>query len=56
MIDKNKRKPEDNDTRYAIETGDTIASALDPFGSNAGPVAGGAMDNKSGEDTNKTPK
>ncbi|MDR4886246.1 hypothetical protein RGU12_01630 [Fredinandcohnia sp. QZ13] len=50
MVDINEHKREDNNTSYAEETGDTIASALDPFGSNAGPIAGGAGNNKSGKD------
>ncbi|WP_223254353.1 hypothetical protein [Bacillus sp. HNG] len=51
MDEINEHKREDNDTNYAKETGDTIASALDPFGSNAGPIAGGAIENKSGKDS-----
>jgi hypothetical protein len=54
MEDINKRK-RDNDTGEAVGTvvgafpGDTMASALDPFGSIAGVAAGRALDNKTGE-------
>ena len=57
MADINKRKRDDNDTGEAVGTGvgaftgDTMASALDPFGTVAGAVAGGALDNKAGEGT-----
>lgn len=50
MVDINDRNRDDNDTGYAEETGDTIASALDPFGSSAGPIAGKPLDNKAVED------
>ncbi|MGX2958810.1 hypothetical protein JNUCC23_06035 [Peribacillus sp. JNUCC 23] len=55
MADINKRKRDDNDTGKAVGTGvgaftgDTMASALDPFGSVAGAVSGGALDNKAGK-------
>lgn len=51
MADINERKRDDNDTGKAVGSGvgavagDTIASALDPFGTVAGAVAGGALDN-----------
>lgn len=59
MSDINKRKRDDNDTSKAVETGvgaftgDTMASALDPFGSvaAAGAVSGGALDNTAGKGT-----
>jgi len=57
MADINKRKRDDNDTGEAVGTsvgaftGDTMASALDPFGTVAGAVAGRALDNKAGEGT-----
>ena len=57
MADINERKREDNGTREAVRnhvgvvSGDTIASALDPFGSVAGVDAGRAMNNKAGEGT-----
>jgi uncharacterized protein YcfJ len=57
MADINKRKRDDKDTGEAVGTsvgavpGDTIASALDPFGTVAGAGAGGALDNKAGEST-----
>ncbi|KAB2331573.1 hypothetical protein F7731_18535 [Cytobacillus depressus] len=53
MADINERKRDDNDTGEAGRTdvgvvpGDTIASALDPFGT----VAADALDNKAGEGT-----
>ncbi|MEC1520745.1 hypothetical protein P9D43_01700 [Neobacillus niacini] len=56
MADINKRKREDKDneavgTGVGAFTGDTMASALDPFGSVAveGAVSGGALDNKAGK-------
>lgn len=56
MADINKRKREDNNAEAAgtgvgAFIGDTMASALDPFGSVAaeGAVSGGALDNKSGK-------
>ena len=59
MADINKRKHEDIDTGKAVGTdvgaftGDTMASALDPFGSTAaaGAVSGGALENKAGKGT-----
>ncbi len=57
MADINERKRDNNDTGEAVGNsvgvvaGDTMASALDPFGSVAGAVAGGASDNKAGENT-----
>jgi hypothetical protein len=57
MPDINERKRGDNDTGKTVESGvgvapgDTIASALDPFGTAAGPVASGALDYKAGEGT-----
>lgn len=59
MTDINKRKRDDNDTGKAVGTGvgaftgDTMASALDPFGSvaSAGAVSGGALDNKAEKGT-----
>jgi hypothetical protein len=51
MADINERKHDDIDTDEAVGTGvgavagDTIASALDPFGTVASAVAGGALDN-----------
>ncbi|MFS0823432.1 hypothetical protein [Bacillus sp. 1P02SD] len=56
MVDINEGKGNENDTRYAVETGDTISSALDPFGSNVGPIAGGAQNNKTREVTNDNEK
>jgi hypothetical protein len=56
MADINERK-RDNDTGEVVGSGvgavpgDTMASALDPFGSIAGAVAGGALDSKAGEGT-----
>ena len=55
MADINERKRGDNDTaeavrnRVGVVSGDTYASALDPFGSVAGVDAGGALDNKARE-------
>ena len=59
MADINKRKRDDNDASKAVGTsvgaftGDTMASALDPFGSvaAAGAVSGGVLDNKAREGT-----
>jgi hypothetical protein len=59
MADINKRKRDDKDTGEAVGTGvgafngDTMASALDPFGSvaAAGAVSGGAQDNEAGKGT-----
>ncbi|WNS76447.1 hypothetical protein RRV45_05405 [Bacillus sp. DTU_2020_1000418_1_SI_GHA_SEK_038] len=59
MADINKSKRADNDTSKEVETGvgaftgDTMASALDPFGSVAvaGAVSGGALDNEAGKGT-----
>jgi hypothetical protein len=59
MADINKRKRDDKDTGEAVGTGvgaftgDTMASALDPFGSiaAAGAVSGGALNNKAGKGT-----
>jgi hypothetical protein len=51
MADINERKRDDTDTGKAAATdvgafaGDTMASALDPFGSVASAVSGGALDN-----------
>ncbi|SDN92890.1 hypothetical protein [Bacillus sp. OK048] len=51
MADKNQRNRIDNDAGEAVGTGvgaftgDKMASALDPFGSVASAVAGGALDN-----------
>jgi hypothetical protein len=51
MADINERKRDDIDTGEAVGTsvgafaGDTMASALDPYGSVASAVAGGALDN-----------
>ncbi|MEC5425753.1 hypothetical protein QGM71_19985 [Virgibacillus sp. C22-A2] len=53
MADINKRKRDDNDdgktvgSGVGVVPGDTIASALDPFGTAAGAVA----DNKTERDT-----
>ena len=55
MADINKH--DDNNTgeavrnRVGVVPGDTIASALDPFGSVAGVGVGGALDNKVGKGT-----
>ncbi|MEI4771668.1 hypothetical protein WAX74_18770 [Psychrobacillus sp. FJAT-51614] len=55
MADINKRKRDNYDTGEAVGTsvgafnGDTMASALDPFGTVA--VSGRALDNKVGEGT-----
>ena len=55
MADINKRKRDNYDTGKAVGTGvgaftgDTMASALDPFGTVA--VAGKELDNKAGEGT-----
>ncbi|MFS0688839.1 hypothetical protein AB1K89_06315 [Sporosarcina sp. 179-K 8C2 HS] len=59
MANSNKRKRDDHDTgetSVGAFTGDTMASALDPFGSTAAGVSGSsssdkAMDNKAGEST-----
>ena len=57
MADINERKRDNNDTGRAVGSGvgavsgDTIASALDPFGSIAGAVAGGALDSRAGAGT-----
>ena len=57
MANMNERKRDDNDTaeavrnRVGVVSGDTYASALDPFGSVAGVDAGGAPDNKAGKGT-----
>jgi uncharacterized protein YcfJ len=59
MADINKHKRDNKDTGEAVGTGvgaftgDTMASALDPFGSVAvaGAVSGGALDNKAGKGT-----
>ena len=57
MADINESKRNDNDTGEAkgtgvgAFTGDTIASALDPYGTAAGPVTGRALDNKAGKGT-----
>lgn len=57
MADINERKTDNIDTGEAVETGvgavagDTIASALDPYGTVASADAGGALDNKAEEVT-----
>ena len=57
MADINERKREDNDAGKVVGSGvgafpgDTMSSALDPFGAAAGAVADGAPDNKAGEGT-----
>ena len=57
MADINKRKRDDNDTCKAVGTGvgtftgDTMASALDPFGSVAVEGAVSGVDNKAGKGT-----
>ena len=57
MANINKRKRDDNDSgekvgnSVGVVPGDTMASALDPFGSVAGVDAGGALDNKAGKGT-----
>ncbi|MDR7079729.1 glutamate-1-semialdehyde aminotransferase [Neobacillus niacini] len=57
MADINKRKRDDTGkavgTGVGAFTGDTMASALDPFGSvaAAGAVSGGALDNMAGKGT-----
>jgi hypothetical protein len=57
MADINKRKRDDNDTGEAVGTGvgaftgDTMASALDPFGTVAVAGSGRALDDKAGEGT-----
>jgi outer membrane lipoprotein SlyB len=60
VADKNQRNRIDNDAGEAVGngvgafTGDTMASALDPFGSVAGAVAGRALDNKVGKGADET--
>lgn len=55
MADINKRKRANNKTVEEVGTsvgafpGDTMATALDPFGTAASAIAGSAMDNKAGE-------
>ena len=57
MADINKRKRKNNNageevgTSVGAFTGDTMATALDPFGSAAGAIDGSTQDNKAGEDT-----
>ncbi|MFJ8064635.1 hypothetical protein ACIQYS_08395 [Psychrobacillus sp. NPDC096426] len=57
MAENNKRKRDDYDTGEEVGTdvgafaGDTMASALDPFGSVAVASAGRALDNNSGDGT-----
>ncbi|WP_252503990.1 hypothetical protein [Sporosarcina sp. Marseille-Q4943] len=57
MANNNKRKRDDHDTgktSVGAFTGDTMASALDPFGSAAAGVSGSSdktMENKAGEST-----
>lgn len=57
MADINERKRDDNDTGEAVGnsvgvvTGDTYASALDPFGAVAGVDAGGAPAHMPGKGT-----
>ncbi len=61
MADINKRKRDEFDNSEKVETGvgaftgDTMATALDPFGTVAGAVAGSdsgrELDNKTGEGT-----
>lgn len=59
MADVNERKRDDDGTSKAVGTGvgaftgDTMTSALDPFGSvaAAGAVSGGALENKAGKGT-----
>jgi outer membrane lipoprotein SlyB len=58
VADKNQRNRIDNDAGEAVGNGvgagDTMASALDPFGTVAGAVAGRALDNKVGEGADET--
>lgn len=55
MGDNNKRKRANNNTDEELSVGafpgDTMATALDPFGSAAGPIAGRELDNETEEDT-----
>ncbi|WP_338452682.1 hypothetical protein R4Z09_12920 [Niallia oryzisoli] len=59
MADINKSKRDDDGTGKAVGTnvgaftGDTMTSALDPFGSvaAAGAVSGGSLENKAGKGT-----
>jgi len=57
MADINKRKRDNNNTgeeagtSVGAFTGDTMATALDPFGTSAGAIAGRALDNKEREGT-----
>ena len=55
MADINKRKRASNNTDEELSVGafpgDTMATALDPFGSAAGPIAGRELDNEAGKDT-----
>ena len=57
MADSNERKREDNNAGKAVGSsvgafrGDTMSSALDPFGASAGAIASGTQDNKAGEGT-----
>ena len=58
MADINKRKRDNNNTgeeagtSVGAFTGDTMATALDPFGTAAGAIAGRALENKAGKGTN----
>ncbi|SDM59276.1 hypothetical protein SAMN05518871_101619 [Psychrobacillus sp. OK028] len=57
MADINKRKranihtDEEVGTSVGAFAGDTMATALDPFGTAAGAIAGGTSDNKASENT-----
>lgn len=57
MADINKRKRDNNHTGEEVGTsvgafpGDTMATALDPFGAAAGAITDAELDNKAGEDT-----
>ncbi len=59
MADIDERKRDEIDAGKAVGTsvgafaGDTMATALDPFGAAAGPVASGEPDKKAGEGTDE---
>lgn len=55
MADINKRKRDNNNTEEEVGTsvgaftGDTMATALDPFGTAAGAITGRTLDKKAGK-------
>jgi hypothetical protein len=57
MADINKRKRDNNNakeeagTSVGAFTGDTMATALDPFGTAAGAITGRTLDKKAGKGT-----